>query len=179
MFAGGWNKRDVPGQQKDRQPSEDAHHLQQRQRLEVTAGPEQRPARQQPPLCAGEYLWMCGTRCIHTPFYVCTPPSKRGLDRSWLIPAAIRGRAQKEQQAVKAECSEEAELKGRPSWLSPISWPSKQRERGVTQKSNHFFFFFLCVSSWKRLNHGCFSKSCRVSTAWPKLRISLWLILDK
>lgn len=54
--AGGRHQGDVPGQQKDRQPSEDPHHLQQRQRLEVAAGPQQRPEGQQRPLCAGEWF---------------------------------------------------------------------------------------------------------------------------
>lgn len=52
--AGGRHQGDVPGQQKDGQPSEDPHHLQQRQRLEVAAGPQQRPEGQQCALHAGE-----------------------------------------------------------------------------------------------------------------------------
>lgn len=35
--------------------------------------------------------------CVHTSFYMRALPSKGGLDRSWLIPAAMRDRAQKEQ----------------------------------------------------------------------------------
>lgn len=57
--AGSGDKGNVPRQQEDGQPGEDAHHLQQRQGLEVTAGPEQRPEGQQHPLCAGECLPAC------------------------------------------------------------------------------------------------------------------------
>lgn len=184
--TGSGNQRDVSRQQKDWQPSENAHHLQQRQRLEVTSGPEQRPKRKQHPLRSREFSETRADFC--TCFFLFSLnmrplPSKRGLDRSWLIPAAMRGRAQKEHRPSKLERSEACwAWKVSHFWFSPISRPPHLRiahiegeGEGERKKVSGKKAITSVFSSWKPLKvWWVFLRE--VDWNISKLTVQLWII---
>lgn len=148
---GSGNKRNVPRQQKDGQPSEDVHHLQQRQRLEVTAGTEQRPERQQHSLCAGEFLCICQRDAfIHV--FICVRFHQRealtGVDWS---------QQQREPELRKSSARQSWVLWGCSAERSAIliqsnkltSHLKKHREKDLSDRKA--FLYFICLPSWEPL----------------------------
>ena len=170
-FPGGGNKGDVPSQQENGQPSEDVHHLQQRQRLEATAGPGQRPEGQQYPLWASECLHICKRATVICVF-ICVHFHQREalteVDWSLQPREAKLGKSSARQSWVLWGCWAERSAVLIQSNKLTSHLRNTERKRCQTEAVASFFpsVFQKASVSWVLL----VVQSCRVYCQKPKLQ---------